>query len=119
MRAAVLHNSPGDLSVEAVVVNRLEPTEVLVRTRAAGLCHSDLHHLQGHMPGQHLPRVLGHESAGVVEAVGSSVTDVAVGDHVVTCPSVFCGSCDWCLAGHPSLCDRVGTERSRSAEPRL
>jgi S-(hydroxymethyl)glutathione dehydrogenase / alcohol dehydrogenase len=119
MRAAVLHESPGALVIDDVDVDGLCPDEVLVRTRAAGLCHSDLHHLEGHMPGQPLPRVLGHESTGVVEAVGSAVTDIAVGDHVVTCPSVFCGDCEWCLSGHPSLCDQVGTARPLTAPPRL
>jgi len=119
MRAAVLHESPGALAIDDVAVDDIRPDEVLVRTSAAGLCHSDLHHLEGHMPGQPLPRVLGHESAGIVEAVGSAVSDIAVGDHVVTCPSVFCGECNWCLAGHPSLCDQIGTARPRGSRPRL
>jgi len=70
MRAAVLHTSPGDLVIDDVSVDGPRPREVLVRTSAAGLCHSDLHFMEGKFPAR-LPMVLGHESAGVVEAVGS------------------------------------------------
>jgi S-(hydroxymethyl)glutathione dehydrogenase/alcohol dehydrogenase len=119
MRAAVLHESPGKLSIEEVDVDDPQPNEILVRTKAAGLCHSDLHHLVGDMPPMPFPRILGHEAAGVVERVGSAVTDIAVGDHVITCASAFCGDCDWCLAGHPSLCDQVGIARPRDGTPRL
>src|SRR6185312_2334500 len=77
--------------------------EVLIRTRVAGLCHSDLHFMEGLYP-HPLPAVLGHESAGVVEQVGADVTYVKPGDHVVTCLSVFCGTCDNCTTGRPVLC---------------
>src|SRR5438067_3094784 len=112
MRAAVLHEIPGDLTIEEVAVDRPGPREVLVRTAAAGLCHSDLHFLEGkfQMP---TPLVLGHESAGVVEAVGDEVTYVQPGDHVITCLSVFCGHCEFCLAGRPNLCDQVGLGRGK------
>jgi S-(hydroxymethyl)glutathione dehydrogenase/alcohol dehydrogenase len=81
------------------------PDEVLVGVAACGLCHSDLHVIDGHLPAP-LPAVLGHEAAGVVEAVGADVTEVAVGDHVVTCTSQFCGSCRTCSAGETWLCER-------------
>jgi S-(hydroxymethyl)glutathione dehydrogenase/alcohol dehydrogenase len=118
MRAAVLNQIPGELDIQDVAVDAPGPDEVLVRTAAAGLCHSDLHFMEGKfvMP---TPLVLGHESAGVVEAVGADVTYVKPGDHVITCLSVFCGQCDFCLSGRPSLCDRIGTERSPGAPPRL
>ena len=117
MRAAVLRESPGQLSIETVDIDDPGPREVLIRTAATGLCHSDLHWLDGHYGavGSMPPRVLGHEAAGIVEAVGREVTDVAVGDAVVTCPSVFCGHCDYCLSGRPSLCDRQGTDRDPAA----
>ena len=73
MRAAVLREAPGDLSIEDVSHDRPGPREVLVRTVAIGLCHSDLHFMEGLYP-YALPAVLGHESAGVVEAVGEQVT---------------------------------------------
>ena len=117
-RAAVLHSTPGRLVIEQIEVDDPAPGEVLVRTVAAGLCHSDLHLMDGSMP-YPTPLVLGHESAGVIEAVGTGVSSVAPGDHVITCPSVFCGSCEYCLAGRPSLCDGIGTDRAEGAPPRL
>ena len=66
-----------------------------------------------------LPAVLGHESAGVVEAIGSEVRTCKVGDHVITCLSVFCGHCDQCLTGHMSLCVNPETRRKKGDEPRL
>jgi S-(hydroxymethyl)glutathione dehydrogenase / alcohol dehydrogenase len=62
---------------------------------------------------------MGHESAGVVEAVGSDVTYVKPGDHVITCLSVFCGDCDFCLAGRPDLCQSLVVRRSAEERPRL
>jgi S-(hydroxymethyl)glutathione dehydrogenase/alcohol dehydrogenase len=91
---------------------------VLIRTAAAGVCHSDLHFVEGSYP-MPTPAVLGHESAGVVEVVGSQVTYVAPGDHVITCLSVFCGQCEYCLEGRPSLCRGEGVQREKGAAPRL
>jgi S-(hydroxymethyl)glutathione dehydrogenase / alcohol dehydrogenase len=118
MRAAVLHEIPGNLMIEEVALDQPGPREVLVRTAAAGLCHSDLHFIEGKFTAP-TPLVLGHESAGVVEEVGSEVTYVKRGDHVITCLSVFCGQCEFCLAGRPSLCDRIGTERTPDQPARL
>ena len=84
MRAAVLNSIPGRLDIEDVEIGEPGPREVLVRTVAAGLCHSDLHFMEGKYPFP-CPAVLGHESAGVVEAVGSMVHYVAAGrprDHL-------------------------------------
>jgi S-(hydroxymethyl)glutathione dehydrogenase / alcohol dehydrogenase len=118
MRAAILEVAPGELVVDDVQVGDVGPREVLVRTVAAGLCHSDLHFIQGLYP-YPLPAVLGHESAGVVEAVGEQVTDLAAGDHVVSCVSGFCGACRYCLSGRPFLCDKVGLNRAPGSPPRL
>src|SRR5690606_33193604 len=79
---------------------------------------SDLHFFNGTYPGQ-LPMVLGHESAGVVEQVGSDVHYVKPGDHVITCLSVFCGHCEYCLTGRMSLCQEPETRRASDQEPRL
>ncbi len=93
--------------------------EVLVRTVAAGVCHSDLHFVEGLYP-LPAPAVLGHESAGIVEAVGDRVTDVKPGDHVIACLSVFCGHCAQCLSGHPNRCaNRAELQRGKSDQPRL
>jgi S-(hydroxymethyl)glutathione dehydrogenase/alcohol dehydrogenase len=119
MRAAVLREAPGKLLIEDVTHDRPGPREVLVRTAAAGLCHSDLHFMEALYP-YPLPAVLGHESAGVVEAVGDQVSYVQPGDHVITCLSVYCGNCENCLTGHLSICaDKVATNRPDGAPPRL
>src|SRR4051812_46678247 len=106
MRAAVLESVPGELVIDDVEVVAPGSRDVLVRTVAAGLCHSDLHFMEGLYPCP-VPTVLGHESAGVVEAVGREVTYVAPGDHVITCISGFCGACDYCLEGRPNLCNQL------------
>jgi S-(hydroxymethyl)glutathione dehydrogenase/alcohol dehydrogenase len=106
------------LVIEDISISKPGPREVLIRTAAAGVCHSDLHFIEGSYPGQS-PMVLGHESSGVVEAVGSDVTYVQPGDHVITCLSVFCGHCESCLTGHMSLCVNPETKRDADEEPRL
>jgi S-(hydroxymethyl)glutathione dehydrogenase/alcohol dehydrogenase len=105
MRAAILAETPGKLIVDDVSIDVPEPDEVLVRVAACGLCHSDVHVLDAHLPAV-LPTVLGHEAAGVVDAVGSDVTEVRPGDHVVMCTAQFCGSCRSCARGETWLCER-------------
>jgi len=118
MKAAVLREVRKPLQIEDVQINKPGPHEVLIRTAAAGVCHSDLHFIEGSYP-HPLPAVLGHESAGVVEAVGSEVRTVKPGDHVITCLSAFCGHCEHCLTGHMSLCVSPETKRDQDDEPRL
>ncbi|MBS0334350.1 MAG: alcohol dehydrogenase catalytic domain-containing protein, partial [Proteobacteria bacterium] len=118
MKAAVLREVGKPLQIEQVQISKPGPHEVLIRTAAAGLCHSDLHFMQGSYP-HPLPAVLGHESAGIVEQVGSEVRTVKPGDHVITCLSAFCGHCEFCLGGHMSLCVSPETKRAKDAEPRL
>ena len=118
MRAAVLHEVGQQLVIEDILIDKPQSREVLVKTAAAGVCHSDLHFVEGLYP-YRLPVVLGHESAGVVEAVGSDVTYVKPGDHVITCLSAFCGHCEACLTGHPSICDGRETRRPREQVPRI
>ncbi|QUD88757.1 Zn-dependent alcohol dehydrogenase [Phenylobacterium montanum] len=118
MKAAVLRQVKTPLEIEDVQINKPGPHEVLIRTAAAGVCHSDLHFVEGSYP-YPLPAVLGHESAGVVEQVGSEVRTVKPGDHVITCLSAFCGHCEHCLTGHMSLCVSPETKRQKGDEPRL
>ncbi|HEX7886258.1 MAG TPA: Zn-dependent alcohol dehydrogenase, partial [Phenylobacterium sp.] len=118
MKAAVLREVGKPLQMEDVRIGKPGPHEVLIRTKAAGVCHSDLHFVEGKYP-HPLPAVLGHESAGVVEAIGSEVRTVKVGDHVITCLSAFCGHCEHCLTGHMSLCVSPETQRGDEDEPRL
>jgi S-(hydroxymethyl)glutathione dehydrogenase/alcohol dehydrogenase len=106
MKAAVLHEVNQPLTVEEVTLQKPKAREVLVRTAYAGLCHSDLHFIEGLYP-HPLPTVPGHEVAGVVEAVGSDVTYLKPGDLVIGCLSVFCGACSQCTTGHTVLCENT------------
>jgi alcohol dehydrogenase len=92
------------LTVEEVELAPPGPGEVLVRVRAAGLCHSDLSVIDGNRP-RPLPMVLGHEMAGVVEEVGRGVADLQPGDHVVASFVPSCGTCAPCATGRPALCE--------------
>ena len=118
MKAAVFHGPNQPLTIENLEISKPGPREVLVRTAVAGLCHSDLHFIDGKYP-HPAPAVLGHESSGVVEAVGSEVTYVKPGDHVITCLSVFCGHCEFCLTGHMSICQTPSVQMPPGVAKRL
>ncbi len=118
MKAAIFREVNQPMEIEEVQVSKPGPREVLIRTSAAGVCHSDMHFFNGTYPGQ-LPMILGHESAGVVEQVGSDVHYVKPGDHVITCLSVFCGHCEHCLTGRMSLCQEPETKRDTKDEQRV
>jgi S-(hydroxymethyl)glutathione dehydrogenase/alcohol dehydrogenase len=118
MKAAVMRAVNAPLTVESIQIDAPGPREVVVRTVATGVCHSDLHILEGSLPSE-LPTVLGHEPAGIVEAVGGEVRHVAPGDHVIGCLSAFCGTCEYCLAGRPNLCEGEATMRRPGEAPRL
>jgi S-(hydroxymethyl)glutathione dehydrogenase / alcohol dehydrogenase len=120
IRAAVCRKAHEPLTIETIEVDQPAARELLVRTVATGVCHSDLHVVEGQSRySMDRPWVLGHEGAGVVEAVGADVTTVRPGDHVVACLSGFCGSCPQCLGGHPNLCVAGFVTRAQSAPPRL
>ena len=120
MKAAVLNQIPGELVIEDISIDKPGPGEVLVQTVNAGLCHSDLHFMDGQWSRLPLPAVMGHESAGIVQAVGPDVTYVKPGDHVITCLSIFCGNCEHCLTGHPNRCQNSdATSRAKGSAPRL
>ncbi len=108
VRAAVLPEIGAPLQVEDVVLDPPAPKEVLVRVAAAGVCHSDLHLAQGHLGYERVPIVLGHEGAGVVEAVGEGVRHVDPGDHVAFNFAPACGDCAACRAGRRNLCETAG-----------
>ena len=92
------------LVIEDVQVDEPRANEVLVKTSASGVCHSDLHFMEGSYPTA-TPIVLGHESAGIVEKVGEGVTSVKPGDRVVIAFVSSCGHCDNCVQGKPYLCN--------------
>ena len=108
MKAAVLREINKPLVIEDVQVDNPKPREVLVRTAAAGICHSDYHFMNGSYATP-LPSIMGHESAGIVEKVGRDVTYLKPGDHVISCMSMFCGSCYYCQMGKPYGCDNLDT----------
>ena len=118
MKAAIMRAVGAPLAIEDIRLDTPRAREVVVRTVATGVCHSDLHVLEGSLPNP-LPTVLGHEPAGVVEAVGSEVRHVAPGDHVIGCLSAFCGTCEYCVAGRPYLCDGEALMRPAGDSPRL
>lgn len=119
MKAAVLREVNKPLSIEDVEHADPGPHEVVVGVAAAGLCHSDVRFMEGSYSVD-LPAVLGHEAAGLVEAVGSSVTHVQAGDHVISCLSVFCGTCFFCVAGETQNCsNREATQRRPDEKTRL
>lgn len=103
-RAAVLHQAGTPLKIEQVSAAALAPADVLIRVRAAGLCHTDLEVIDGSLR-YPMPIVLGHEAAGVVEEVGTAVTKVKKGDHVVLSWNPHCGHCFYCDRGEPILCE--------------
>ena len=111
MKAAVLYETGQPLRVEDVELDGPRDGEVLVRIGAAGVCHSDYHFMRGDLS-IGLPCVLGHEGAGVVEAVGPGVTAVRPDDHVVLLFRPNCGHCEFCSQGRPALCWMAGQLRN-------
>ena len=105
MKAAVFHG-PRDIRFEEVEKPTLEEGEVLVRVRACGICGSDLHTYRGELRAEP-PLVLGHEGAGVVESIGSSVSRVRPGDRVMINWIPACETCPTCLSGRQNLCERL------------
>ena len=106
------------LELEEVRIDEPGPGEVLLRTAASGICHSDLHVIEGDLPVPP-PCILGHEPAGIVEAVGAGVSGFAPGDHVIGCLTAWCGVCRFCTQGRPYLCPTQFAGRPPGARPRL
>jgi S-(hydroxymethyl)glutathione dehydrogenase/alcohol dehydrogenase len=106
MKAAVLFAAKQPLVIEDLTVDEPNQGEVLVKTAASGVCHSDLHFMEGLWPIP-VPAVLGHESAGVVEKVGPGVVNIKPGDRVVLSFVPSCGQCERCIQGRPVLCSRT------------
>jgi len=104
MGAPAPYSESRPLEIAEVELDPPGPGEVLLKMRAVGLCHSDLSVIDGNRP-RPLPMVLGHEGAGVVEELGAGVTDLKVGDHVVTAFVPSCGHCGPCETGRPALCE--------------
>jgi S-(hydroxymethyl)glutathione dehydrogenase / alcohol dehydrogenase len=118
MKAAVMRAQNAPLSLEEVRIDDPGPGEVLVKTAASGICHSDLHVIEGGLPVPP-PCILGHEPAGIVEKIGAGVTDFVPGDHVIGCITQWCGVCKFCTQGRPYLCPTQYMGRPLDAAPRL
>lgn len=116
IRAAILWEQGAPVSVEPAELDGPGTGEVLVEIKAAGVCHSDLHAINGDWP-MKVPLVPGHEGAGIVRKVGTGVTRAALGDHVVLCWAPPCGSCPQCVEGRPILCDRLDQTTFRNKLP--
>jgi S-(hydroxymethyl)glutathione dehydrogenase / alcohol dehydrogenase len=104
IQAAVLHGPNQPLTIETLTLDDPHAGEVLVKVVASGVCHSDYHLISGATK-HPMPAILGHEGAGIVEAVGTGVTRVKVGDHVVLNWAPDCGHCFYCQHGKPNLCE--------------
>ena len=117
MRAAVLEEFGQPLAVQELELDDPGPGEALVRLVACGVCHTDLYTASGVDPSGYAPTVLGHEGAGVVEAVGDGVTSLAVGDHVVTLFSPQCGECVHCLDDRTNLCLAIREQQNQGYLP--
>lgn len=103
VRGVVARSKGAPVSVETILVPDPGPGEALVRVQACGVCHTDLHYREGGI-GDEFPYLLGHEAAGIVEAVGPDVSDVAVGDFVILNWRAVCGHCRSCRRGRPWYC---------------
>jgi S-(hydroxymethyl)glutathione dehydrogenase/alcohol dehydrogenase len=117
MRAAVLETFGAPLAVQEIDLADPKAGEALVRLVACGVCHTDLYTASGADPSGYAPAVLGHEGAGVVEAVGEGVQDVAVGDHVVTLFSPQCRECVHCQSPRTNLCMAIREQQNRGLMP--
>ncbi|MDH6436972.1 S-(hydroxymethyl)mycothiol dehydrogenase [Streptomyces sp. SAI-144] len=112
VRAVVARSKGAPVSVETILVPDPGPGEALVRVQACGVCHTDLHYREGAI-GEDFPFLLGHEAAGVVEAVGEDVTDVVPGDFVILNWRAVCGRCRACRRGQPWYCFDTHNARQR------
>src|SRR4051812_43409203 len=117
MRAAVLEEFGAPLVVQEVELAAPQAGEVLVRLEACGVCHTDMYTASGADPSGYAPAVLGHEGAGVVEAVGDGVGDVAPGDHVVTLFSPQCRECEHCVDQRTNLCLAIRDQQNKGHLP--
>lgn len=106
MKAAVLYQPNTPLEIQDLDLDGPQAGEVLIENKASGICHSDWHVITGDTKHK-LPVVLGHEGAGIVQALGDGVTSLAVGDHVVLNWAPSCGECFYCLHEQPHLCQTL------------
>ena len=116
-RAAVAFEAGQPLQIEEIDVAAPQAGEVLVRIVATGVCHTDAFTLSGADPEGIFPSVLGHEGGGIVEEVGSGVTSVKPGDHVIPLYTPECGQCSYCTSGKTNLCQAIRATQGQGLMP--
>jgi S-(hydroxymethyl)glutathione dehydrogenase/alcohol dehydrogenase len=116
-RAAVAWGPGQPLSIEEVDLMPPQKGEVLVRIVATGVCHTDAYTLSGDDPEGIFPAILGHEGAGIVQAVGEGVTSLAVGDHVIPLYTAECRVCKFCTSGKTNLCQAIRATQGKGLMP--
>jgi S-(hydroxymethyl)glutathione dehydrogenase/alcohol dehydrogenase len=116
-RAAVAWEAGKPLSIETIDVDGPKNGEVLVRIVATGVCHTDAFTLSGADPEGLFPAILGHEGGGIIEEVGSNVTGLKPGDHVIPLYTPECGSCDFCTSGKTNLCQAIRVTQGQGLMP--
>src|SRR3954451_15080109 len=105
MKAVVFHDV-GDIRIDDVPEPKLqEPTDAIVRLTSSAICGTDLHFVRGTMSGMKPGTILGHEGVGIVEQLGQDVRNLDIGDRVVVCSTIACGTCSYCRAGYYAKCD--------------
>ena len=117
MNAAVVRHFGSPLVLEEWAVPSPGPDQILIKTEACGVCHTDLYTASGVDPSGYAPTVLGHEGAGVVEALGPGDESLAVGDHVVTLFSPQCRQCEHCLSGRTNICLAIREQQNKGYLP--
>lgn len=117
MKAAVLEDFGKPLVVQDLDIAEPKAGEALVKVKACGVCHTDLYTASGADPSGYAPCVLGHEGAGIVEAVGDGVTSVRPGDHVITLFSPECGECIHCKSGKTNICLAIREQQGKGYLP--
>ncbi|MBD1583242.1 S-(hydroxymethyl)glutathione dehydrogenase/class III alcohol dehydrogenase [Pseudoalteromonas sp. S16_S37] len=116
-KAAIAWGPGQPLSIEEVDVMMPKAGEVLVKITATGVCHTDAFTLSGDDPEGVFPAILGHEGAGIVQAVGEGVTSVAIGDHVIPLYTPECGECKFCTSGKTNLCQKIRDTQGKGLMP--
>jgi S-(hydroxymethyl)glutathione dehydrogenase/alcohol dehydrogenase len=117
VRAAVAHKAKEPLSIETVELDGPKAGEVLVEIKATGICHTDAYTLSGADPEGLFPAILGHEGAGIVVDVGSDVTSLKKGDHVIPLYVPECRTCDYCTSGRTNLCQAIRVTQGKGLMP--
>jgi threonine dehydrogenase-like Zn-dependent dehydrogenase len=117
MKAVVFHGV-GDIRLDDVPEPEIEePTDAIVRLTMSAICGTDLHMVRGTMAGMREGTVLGHEGVGIVEALGSDVRNLRIGERVVIPSTIACGNCSYCRDGYYAQCDRANPRGKRAGRP--